>query len=310
MDEINIYLVLDKISARMRNILSLMLILTGYALQIASHNFLIGLPFIIGCLILNLIKGINIKKESASEYKWEEVTQQKLEQVYSHCLRVKKFKSAGIGCAIALIIGSIIFFISCVPFLSEMGIRFPFGLITAIIDSIILFAGLFASGNKSAWMPGNLDLKVDIVRRFLTTHPALIKDRSLTLIPYLEIGKTKTGAFPNDARFLVKFSNAPDSFIGVQGQISINNVKSTAYPYFYTVIIAKPDFGLLEKLGHPILSNITIEQKKTTDVDVVVIRQTTTKTSGYHTNSDTQSNILSKAIELARAILAATSETA
>lgn len=292
------YLVLDTISPRLRNILSFLLILTGFLFQISARNILIGLPFIIACLVFNTIKSISIKKESASELTWQEVTPAKIDQVLSQCQKIKKFKSIGPGCFIGLIFGAIFSFIFFVPWFKSI----PFPLAVTIIDSIILFSGLFLSGNKSAWMPGNLNIKTEIVKRALNS-PIIKKDPALKAIPYLEIGKTKAGSFPNDARILIKLIDAPEEFIGVQGQISINTVKSTNYPYFYTVIIAKPEFNLLKKFGDPGLKNITIESKKTSEVDVIVIRQTTTKTSGYHTNDSVQDYILTNSINLAKSVL-------
>jgi len=302
MEEPRTYFVLDKITPQLRSILSFLLFFTGFVLQITARNFFLGLPFIIGCFVINLIKSISIKRESASEYKWEEVTPERIAQVYSHCQRIKKFKTAGVGCLIGVVIAAIFFFSALVPAFTGRHSVLPYPLVVVLVDTIILFSGLFLSGNKSAWMPGNLDLKTEILMRLLSKSPPT-KDPLLKLVPYLEVGKTKTGSFPNDARMLVRFIEAPESFIGVQAQISINNVKSTAYPYFYAVIVAKPDFKLFDKFGSPILKNITIEHKETGGVDVIVIRQTTTKTSGYHTNESVQEYILSNSINLAKSLL-------
>ncbi len=302
MDQEKTYIILDKISLQLRSALSFLLVMIGYALQVTGRNFLIGLPFLIGCFLINLIKGISIKSESASEYVWEEVTPERIELVYEHCRKIKKFKSAGIGCFIGLIFGSIFLFGIFAPVLVGKNGILGFGLTVAIIDTIILFAGLFVSGNKSAWMPNNMDVKTTVVRRLINL-PSIIKDPSLKVAPFLEIGKTKTGSFPHDTRMLVKFIDAPETFIGVQGQISINTVKSSAYPYFYNVIIAKHEFDLFKKLGQPELRNITIENNEDDEIDVVVIRQTTTKTSGYHTDDNAQNYILENSISLAKSML-------
>jgi hypothetical protein len=230
------------------------------------------------------------------------VTPERIELVYEHCRKIKKFNSTGIGCFIGLIFGSVFLFSVFATALVEKNGILGFDLTVAIIDTIILFAGLFVSGNKSAWMPNNMDVKTAVVRRLISL-PVITKDPLLKAAPFLEIGKTKTGSFPHDTRMLVKFTDAPESFIGVQGQISINNVKSTAHAYFYTVIIAKHEFDLFKKLGQPELRNITIENKKTGEVDVIVIRQTTTKTSGYHTDDNAQNYILENSINLAKSML-------
>jgi hypothetical protein len=102
---------------------------------------------------------------------------------------------------------------------------------------------------------------------------------------------------------MVRFKDAPKAFLGVQGQISINSVKGRPYPYFYVVVIARPEFGLFKKFPNAPIERCVVERKKTSEVDVMVIRQKTTKTSGYHTDERTQEYILTKALKIARMLL-------
>lgn len=295
------YLILDKISPGLRALLSVLLIGTGFLFQLSTRNILAGLPFIVACLILNLIKGISIKRIRPGTLKWQEVTPEKIDEVLVQCKKIKKFRSKNMGCIIIAFIFFIFGLSFGVPFLSVItSMSFP--LIAAVINAIILFLGLALSGRKSAWMPHALNIKAEIVQRLLTS-PIIKKDPMLQAMPYLEIGKTKKGSFPNDTRFLIKFKDAPSEFIGLQGQISINTVKSRAYPYFYVVLIAKHEFKLLEKFGKHSLEKLVIERKKTAEVDVIVIRQRTTKTSGYHTNANVQDYILENSIKFAKDLI-------
>jgi hypothetical protein len=296
------YLVLDKINPRLRAVVSALLIATGFLLQLSTKNILIGIPFIILCLVLNLIKSVTVKRVTPSQLKWQEVTPEKVEQVLAHCRRVKKFRSQNIGCYIGLIIGIFIFGIFLLPVFNELSV--PFSLIVTIVNAVILFSGLMLSGRKSAWMPYALDIKAEIVKRIIEL-PGVNNDPSLQVIPYLEIGEAKNGSFPNDARVLIRFREAPDAFIGLQGQISINTVKSKQYPYFYVVLLARPAFGLFKKFKRLKLSldNVTMEQKRAGEVDVIVMRQPTTKTSGYHTNQKTQDYILQNGIRVVKELI-------
>ncbi len=147
-----------------------------------------------------------------------------------------------------------------------------------------------------------MDIKIAIIKRMLNL-PLLKDDSVLKVSPYLEIGETRDGTFPNDVKIFVTFRNAPQDFIGLQGQISINNVKNTRYPYFYCVIIARPSFSLGGKIGDSDLKNITIEFESNEDAEVVIIRQTTTQRSGYHTNQNTQDYILANSLAIAKKIL-------
>ena len=61
-------------------------------------------------------------------------------------------------------------------------------------------------------------------------------------------------------------------------QVCINSVQGNDYPYFYCMLVAKPELGLLER---PLASpprKVTVERNRQGEVDVVVIRQATTKT--------------------------------
>ncbi len=301
MEERRVYLLFDKITPQLRGALSILLISTGFLFQLSAKNILVGLPFIIACLVLNLMKGISIKRVSPRELKWQEVTPQKIERVHAQCKRIKKFRSGDLGCLVAFFV-FIIFALSFgLPFLKELS-SIPFPLIAAIINIIILFSGLAVTGRKSAWMPHALDIKTEIVGRMLNS-PIIKNDPMLQAIPYLEMGKTKEGSFPNDVRILIKFKDAPSAFIGLQGQISMNTVKSRNYPYFYVVLIAKHDFNLFEKFGRHSVEKLVIEHKKTEEVDVIVVRQRTTKTSGYHTNTQMQDYILVNGFKLVKELL-------
>lgn len=301
MEEHRIYLFFDTISAQLRNVVSFLLIATGFLFQLSSRNILAGIPFIIVCLVLNLMKGVSIKRIRPTNVTWQQVTPEKIEQVSVQCKKIKKFRGSGAGAIVVVVFFLIMWFTFGMPLLKALS-SFPFPLIATITNAVILFSGLALTGHKSAWMPNALDIKIEIVKRLINS--ALIKaDPVLQAVPYLEIGETEKGTVPMDARLLIKFNNAPETFIGLQGQISINTVKSRDYPYFYVVLLAKPEFSLFEKFGKHVLDKLTVEQKETADVDVIVIRQHTTKTSGYHTDEDTQDYILKNGIMLAKKLV-------
>jgi len=301
MTEHKTYLIFNKISTRLRTFMSVLLIGVGFLFQMTTRNILAGLPFIVACLIFNLLKGISIKRVSAKKLIWQEVTPAKVDHVLQQCQRIKKFRSKNAGC----LIGALVFFIFGISFgmpLLFLFVNLPFGFLATLVNAIILFGGLALSGRKSAWMPQALDIKAGIVKRMLV-QPLIRDDPNIQAIPYLEIGETKEGSFPNDTRLLIRFKDAPKDFIGLQGQISINSVKGRPYPYFYVVLIAKHSFNLLEKFGKRSFDKLVVERKKTGEVDVIVIRQRTTKTSGYHTNVKVQDYTLKTGLQVVRLLL-------
>ncbi|MEO0124159.1 MAG: hypothetical protein ABIL69_09190 [candidate division WOR-3 bacterium] len=299
------YYILGKISPKLRNFLTVVLFFTGFALQLSSRNILVGLPFFIFCLLLNLIRNFTIKPIRAQKLEWKEVTPERVEQVYKHCQRLSKIRGGAMGCVVFFIV--VFFLIFFVPVLLEIfgeiiHIPDPFPIIALIIDSLIVFSGVLLSGNRSVWIPNNLDVKMPIIKRIIN-HPVFSKDPNLKIIPYLEIGNTKDGQFPNDTRILIRFKDAPQDFIGVQFQISINDVQGKKYPYCYCVIIARKSFGLFAKFKPFELERITIETETSSDADVIIIRQTTTKSSGYYTNEATQDYILSSSINIVKKLI-------
>jgi hypothetical protein len=110
---------------------------------------------------------------------------------------------------------------------------------------------------------------------------------------------------PTDARVFLRFPDGPDDFLGLQFQVSINDVQGTKYPYLYAVLVAKESFGLLAHVPtvEDLADGLTVETTREDDVDVIVIRQHTTKKSGYHTNRGAVARIARAALVSANHIL-------
>jgi hypothetical protein len=295
------YLLFDSITPTLRGFVSILLVFTGFAFQLSFHNLLAGLPFIIICGIFNLFKGVSVGKVVPKKLKWEIVTPEKIAQVADHCARIKSFRSGSVGCIVFMIVFFVVISFG-MPLLLTVLLVMPFPLVATVVNAFVLFGGMALSGRKSAWMPYALDVKISVVKNFLAL-PSMTDDPTIEIMPYLEMGQSTDGQFPNDARFMVRLKDAPKDFIGLQGQISINAVKGKAYPYFYVVVLAKPEFKLFERFTTKKIEKCVIERKKTGEVDVIVIRQYTTKTSGYHTNTDMQRYILERGIKSVKSML-------
>jgi len=77
-------------------------------------------------------------------------------------------------------------------------------------------------------------------------------------------------------------------------------VQGRSYPYFYAVLVARRGFGLdRAKDGYRPPPTVTTEHNLQDKVEVLVIRQTTTKTSGYHTELEDAVRILHDAVDVA-----------
>ena len=126
---------------------------------------------------------------------------------------------------------------------------------------------------------------------------------------------------PIGARVFVRFPDGPEDFLGLQYQVAINEVQGSNYPYLYAVIVAQKSFRLLDEplaeyrrrltpanepgglLGFLGLTStkdrLTIEEGREDEVDVIIIRQHTTKQSGYHTTPAAITNLARTAWEMA-----------
>lgn len=116
---------------------------------------------------------------------------------------------------------------------------------------------------------------------------------------------------PVDVRLTVSVPDAPPEFLGLQIQVVLNHVQGTPYPYLYAVVVAKENEGLLPVFGRIQPPKGVIHERKTQeDVDVAIIRQHTTRTSGYHTKPAKSAKIIANAVEVAQAFLDSRAATA
>ncbi|RMF74946.1 MAG: hypothetical protein D6744_14000, partial [Planctomycetota bacterium] len=174
-----------------------------------------------------------------------------------------------------------------------------------VADAAVLLLPHFVTGTRRGWRPTALRERIESLEIALRVIESF-EYPACQIQPMLHVvgGERKT---PTDARVFIRFPDAPESFLGLQFQVSINNVKGTNYPYLYAVIVARPEFGLMRHLStidrH--CQRLLVEPGDESDVDVVVIRQKTTKTSGYHTNATAVRRIARSAWSAVAAILPA-----
>jgi hypothetical protein len=153
------------------------------------------------------------------------------------------------------------------------------------------------------------------VRRVLTNDPLTIKARMLLevintwqpsaqpgekAVPQMEVLNTPEGQIPQDAKLVLQMDGLGESFLGVQVQVVLNNVQGADYPYLYCVLVARPDLKIHEQLQPDPPLEIVAEAEQQDDVDILIIRQHTTKTSGYHTDSHAAKCIFGYALSQAR----------
>lgn len=170
-----------------------------------------------------------------------------------------------------------------------------------VVDGVALFVPFWVTGIRRLYTRSEMMICVRALQNILDRleRPDFA---GLLPAPMLELAKTENGDLPCDVKLMVRFDDAPDDFMGIQVQVSLNDVQGTKYPYLYCVILAKPGFGLGQWSKPPTLqtTKITTERKTTREVEILVVRQTTTKKSGYHTNKAAQIHVFETAVAVCR----------
>jgi len=172
-----------------------------------------------------------------------------------------------------------------------------------LMDSAAFLAPFWLTGIRHLYHRPELMIRVAALQNILD-RLALPDARGMMAAPMLELQKTNAGDIPQDVKLMVRFDDAPDDFMGIQVQVSLNNVQGTKYPYLYCVILAKRGFGLKEwdysARSSRWQTEIIVEPDRNPDVDLLVVRQKTSKNSGYHTNPAAQRRVFDAAVQIIR----------
>ncbi|OGF64816.1 MAG: hypothetical protein A2Y62_19460 [Candidatus Fischerbacteria bacterium RBG_13_37_8] len=297
------YVIFKSLSTSVRRFLILLFLIIGFALQTTSSSLLIiiaGTIVVFFASLLSLVRNISIKEKKARSSEWQKVTMEEFNKVKVKLKQIKKWSSISTSKKITMII---ILFVLCWSFSYVLFADQPLLIKIIIIDAFILFIPLFVSGSRSIWTPPDMDIKVKALS-LLLDFDFIKNDKRLKLQPYLQIGiDSPEKNFPTDAKLIIEITGAPKDFLGVQMQVSINRVQSKAYPYAYAVIVAQKSLHLdLKEIKSPD-KKVVFEPKQQAEVDILVIRQRTSRTSGYHTNDSTIENIVRIAINTAFTLL-------
>ena len=290
---------------RLRVAAILWLLAAGLLVQLVIE-FWAGLFLLVCATALSLIKGYSARPEISGPEDWNQVTPDEYQKVQLKQKQLQKWdldcfditNPLGAFCAAACAGGCFLVWLYCMGIGQERLAAFW------VMDVIVLFAPHWFTGVRSYLKKDRLIVKIKLLEQMIK---ALSSPSDVQVLPMLATRRTKEGKrVPMDARLMLRFVPAPEECLGLQVQISINNVQGTDYPYLYCVLIGK-SHNFFDK-ADPVINNpprhITLELKSAQDVIVLVIRQTTTRTSGYHTNQRAAEYVLMSAVDISRKILA------
>lgn len=287
------FLFLNAMEYRRRLAASAALCLTGLGLQIlwTAAPIVVAfltVPLLLAGTLLLAVRGFDLEPDGSSATgSWERTTRERFAGARSHQRAVERWDStfADITCpggaALFFLTGGIVFVLYL--FLAatadpRWGFYFAF-------DAVALLAPHWVTGTRRGWRPVGLARQIEALEVALAALED--RDRPATQVqPMFEMAGEGDRRTPVQARVFIRFPDAPEEFLGLQFQVSLNNVQGTYYPYLYAVVIARPSFGLLGQALDVIAVNcpgLTVEASPSEDAQAVVIRQPTTPTSGYHT---------------------------
>ena len=293
-----------------RVVLIIAFILIGFMLQIAFSWLIPGIGMVLLGSLLGSVVTVEAKPTIAlGTGEWIEVLPEQWERAEELAKKAKKWKkditnlgsTAGGTLAMLLLFACLVIFGTMIEEDTELTLAF-------LGNAAALFGPLLLFGYLKAWVPPRIGVKLKALQNVLdwieeSGQPDLAPQ------PMMEVVKGElegSAGVPLDARMMIRFKDAPEGFYGVQVQVSINVVQSTPYPYLYAVILYSKDLDIdLNAAGLPDENWLDVEPSREEDVVVIVVRQHTTKTSGYSTSAPRQIEIIEEAIAAARRMITA-----
>ena len=322
-----LFLVLPNLVYRMRMGISLALILAAFLVQFQFNRTMAGFLLLACGNLLLLVKGYDNRVRFEGYHPEAEWTRVEAQTILDLKNKQKSMKSwdhdlldiSNISGAFILVLTIAVMVVVYFALLPRYGAE---SLKILVVDAGILLFPHWLTGLRriTKVLTSGLTMKISEIENILKRSNRLLKKHKANYYMLLKGDKTK---IPTDIKFRIDIANAPEDFLGLYGQVVLNNVQGKLYPYFYCVLVAKkggPDISKLEALNTPrpkqeitgffkrLRSMAKDEDKMITeyklqkDVQVLVVRQFTTKTSGYYTNTDMEDTILRLSISMAETL--------
>ena len=280
------------------------LFLAGVALQAAFLSFLPGLPFVVASVVLSWVVGFDNRLDRRGLPRsptWESVPFEKVVEIVRLDAAMRRWDASAIdltcpgGFATWTLAAAAV---ACATLLAGAVVAPAAAAIVAVDGAAVLLQ--WFSGMRTLERRPDLVLKAEHVAAVVAGARAPIEAGGGKLKAQLQMVGHPDARGPEDVRIVVDLGT-PERMLLVQGQVVLNRVQGRPYPYFYAVVVAPRGAGLCaatQKCVEP--TELLVETSAEKDVDIVVVRQRTTKTSGYHTPPAVGAAVLATALALAR----------
>jgi len=286
-----------------RILLSLSLILIGLAWQIATFEYLPGLLFLIAGNLFLLTRGYTNKVDLGGyhpEAEWQKTEASRLDEILKLNKKIRQWNFSLFDISSA---GGFIFMLLIIVLLVALGFisyKFqsrPLGLLA--VDAFILLIPHWYTGLRRIMTTPKLVQKIKIFQE-LIADVDVDENSEIQYLMLLAGEKTKV---PKDLKIKIDFQPRPEGFLGLYGQVNINEVQGKEYPYYYMVLVTKTGIELKQSTTQYISrGKFILEFQIKNDIQTMVIRQYTTKNSGYFTDTLTRRRIYKDSLSLTKKI--------
>jgi len=282
-----------------RMALALAMVLAGFVLQAVSGSFAAGLPLLFLGSILLTVQGYHNRVETGAfnpGADWETVDSDRLQAVLDLDRKILRWSESWMDVTNTRGI------LGLMALLAPLGIIYFFELTVSrtleilLMDAVVLLVPHWVTGIRQALRQPTLIVKANALKDLWHRAESLLSDDQVSVLMLLE-GKAR---IPEDVKLRIAIPETAPEFLGIYVQAVTNDVKGTSFPYVYCVLVARQGYGLLDRTADfqpP--ANMVRETKTENDVEIVVLRQHTTKNTGYHTDTTAAYSILRMALEIA-----------
>ncbi|TVQ99561.1 MAG: hypothetical protein EA399_06695 [Desulfovibrionales bacterium] len=286
--------------------LSFILIIAGLLIQALTGSFMSGVLLLLAGSVLLCVQGYHNRVESgrfSPDTDWESMDIQRLHDLQELDRNMLRWNRSAMDVTNTL--GLITLGVIAAPmayaivhYLEYGFAPYPPEVRILLFNALILLGPHWITGTRRILRLPKVMVKVEALESIISSARQEIDEDQVTVMMLLR-GETK---IPEDVKLRIRIPDAPETFLGMYVQVVTNDVKGTSYPYAYVVLVARPGFDLETSTSNISLPRGAIKEFKVeNNVEVLVVRQHTTKTSGYHTKPADAARIFSAALAMAKA---------
>jgi len=278
------------------------LIAAGLTVQFATRSFLWGALLVAAGTLLTLVSGYDNRVDFgkfAPDAAWVPIERERLAELRRLDRRIRAWDRSSLDVTNPL--GAVVFAFVALGLAAAAALSAGPARIL-ILDAALLLLPHWVTGVRSVLRLPGLLVKIELIQGLLAELDREARPHRVRLLALLGGSETR---IPSDVKFRVDPENKPDGFLGLHCQVVLNEVQGRSYPYFYVCLVARRGYGLGEVYGrYRVPGGLTKEFDRKEEVEVLIIRQTTTKTSGYHTNLPAAVSVFREGLTLAEEAVA------